>query len=295
MSKPHSSYLKNPTIIRLWSDDAPNNKASTKAEYTEEKNGITLIRCVQEPTIEVRLPAKRQINTPTVLIFPGGGYECLAYEWEGVEIASLLNAHGIAAVIVKYRLPDPESNIASHIVPLLDAERAIRTVRQNAAVWGIDRERIGVIGFSAGGHLASTLGTQFTTGNEKAPDPIDRLSSRPDFMGLVYPATEFSNSVSESASRDNLLGKEPSEPLIERYSNRLHITPETPPTFLLHASDDEVVPVSGTVSFYQALLREGVYAEMHLYPNGGHGFSLAHDRGRLANWGRLFVDWIKAL
>ncbi|MBC2605353.1 alpha/beta hydrolase [Pelagicoccus albus] len=289
-----ASIPNDPNVLRLWDGPAPNHQESEQEEVITDRPSSFAISQVQIPTIEVRLPARRSATGHAVVICPGGGYARLSYNWEGVDIASALNAKGIAAIILKSRLPDDDSNIEPRLSPLLDAKRAMRLVRQNAEDWSIDPAKIGVMGFSAGGHLASTLGTQFDMGDPQAEDMTDRISSRPDFMILMYPVISMREGITHAGSRKNLLGENPSEELVEQYSNELQITENTPPTFLVHSSDDGAVPVANSILFYQSLLDHSVEAEMHLYPYGGHGFGLALGRGRLEEWSDLCIQWIKA-
>jgi acetyl esterase/lipase len=177
----------------------------------------------------------------------------------------------------------------------MDAKRAIRIIRANAPKWGINKNRIGIMGFSAGGHLASTLGTHFDEGDPNAADTIDRVSSRPDFMVLVYPVISMSKPIMHAGSRNNLIGDKPSDDLAKLYSNELQVTKQTPPTFLVHATDDRTVPVENSLLFYQALKDNGVPAEMHIYPVGGHGFGLALGKGYLESWTERLVDWMRGL
>lgn len=272
----------------------PNWRDAGEQELTQAGD-ITLISKVQQPAIGVYLPAKRVATGQAVLVCPGGGYGVLAYDWEGTDIAKWLNSKGIAAIVLKYRLPNTQSNIIPHLTPLMDAERAMRMVRANASRWNIQPNRIGVMGFSAGGHLASTLGTHFSPGKPDAADTIDQQSSRPDFMVLVYPVITMDEKITHGGSRSNLLGAAPSADLIRRYSNELQVNAQTPPTFLLHATDDKGVPVENSLLFYQALKNHSVPAEMHIYPYGGHGFSLAIGKGYLQTWTDRCIDWMTSL
>ncbi|MBK1878104.1 alpha/beta hydrolase [Pelagicoccus mobilis] len=291
-----AGVLDNPITLPLYEGTPPNHQDSSHQEIIESNDRRIFIRQVTTPTIEVRLPAKGNATGHAVVICPGGGYRGLSYDWEGIDVASRLNGQGIAAIILKSRLPDDESNQTPHLSPLLDAKRALRIARHNAEAWGYDSDKIGIMGFSAGGHLASTLGTSFDAGEPEAADPIERHSSRPDFMILLYPVISMRESFAHSGSRSNLLGNSPSDELLERYSNETQVSPSTPPTLLIHSSDDESVPVENSIAFYQACLKHGVETEMHLYPYGGHGFSLAISHGgRLSTWPDRCLEWIKEL
>jgi acetyl esterase/lipase len=230
-----------------------------------------------------------------VIICPGGGYNILAYDWEGTDIARWLNSRGIAAFVLKYRLPGSKSNIEPYKSPLLDAQRAMRLVRSNAEQWNVDPGKIGIMGFSAGGHLASTLSTHFDEGNPSDPDPVERVSCRPDFSILIYPVISFTGDFTHAGSRRALLGEEPGQELVNNFSNELQVTKETPPAILIHAGDDTGVPVENSMVYYQALRAHQVSSELHIYPYGGHGFSLAIGKGHLSTWTDRVIDWIRSL
>lgn len=220
-----------------------------------------------DAAITVHLPEPGQAKTAAVVICPGGGYRGRVVGPEGHGIAEWLNEHGIAGIVLEYRLPGGRP-----FVPLLDAQRAIRTVRARADAWNIDPKRIGIIGFSAGGHLASTAATHFDAGNPQATDPIERLSCRPDFAILVYPVITMDEKT-HSGSKANLLGEDPKPELLELFSNEKQVTAQTPPTFLAHALDDKVVAPDNSRAFYEALRSRGVPAEFLELPSGGHGLN----------------------
>jgi acetyl esterase/lipase len=281
--------------LLLWpSGNVPNYKKTNEVEKKDSGN-LVRISLVQQPAIEIYLPSKQNATGQAVVICPGGGYAILAYDWEGTDIAKWLNANGIAAIVLKYRLPNSKSNIDPKLSPLLDAQRAIRTVRANADKWNIKKGKIGIMGFSAGGHLASTAGTHFDNGNPNAADTIDRQSSRPDFMVLLYPVITMLKQSMHQGSRNNLIGTNADSATMKYYSNELQVTKNTPPTFLVHATDDKVVPVENSLSFYQALKDNDVPAEMHIYPYGGHGFSLAIGKGYLQTWTDRCIEWLQSL
>ena len=288
-----SSYSQEFTLP-LWPEGIPNFRETGALEKWDSSD-IIAVTNVQHPDIAVFLPAMRQATGQAVLICPGGGYWALAYNWEGTDIAKWLNSKGIAGIVLKYRLPTSAGQVIPHESPLMDAKRAMRLVRYHAAEWNIDPEQVGVIGFSAGGHLASTLGTHFDYGDVYAINPVDRLSSRPDFMILVYPVITMTGSFMHKGSRNALIGENPEQALAESYSNELHVDKDTPPTFLIHAGDDKGVPVENSLAFYQALVDNNIPAEMHIYPKGGHGFSLAINKGHLNRWTDACIEWIKAL
>lgn len=224
-------------------------------------------------------------NRTAVIVCPGGGYTNLAMDHEGVQIAQWLNSLGISAYVLKYRL-GPRYH---HPAMLQDALRAIRMVRARAKA----ADRVGIWGFSAGGHLASTAGTHFDAGNPQAADPIERAGSRPDFMILAYPVISLNSEYAHKGSRRNLLGENPDPQLVDDLSNDQRVTPQTPPTFLFHTSDDAAVPVENSVRFYLALRKAGVPAEMHIYQHGRHGVGLASNDAVLSSWSARLADWLR--
>lgn len=265
--------------ISLWGNDVPNSKKSDTEEMVKISNAMRISKVIN-PSIDVYLPSKSNSIKKAILICPGGGYGILAYDKEGTDIAKWLNGHGIAGIVLKYRLPEDDSNIKPHESPLMDAKRAMELIRENATSWGIDLNQVGVMGFSAGGHVASTLGTHFEDEN------------RPDFMVLMYPVVTMKNDFTHLGSRRNLLGDHPSDELVKLFSNELQVTSTTPPAFIVHSEDDKTVPVENSLQLYKALRDNKVPAEMHVFPYGGHGYSLALGRGRLSNWPEMLIDWI---
>ncbi|MDB5193443.1 MAG: alpha/beta hydrolase [Segetibacter sp.] len=281
--------------LPLWANrKVPNFKKTDEVEKRDTTDVVRISK-VQNPDIAVYLPSKKSATGQAVIICPGGGYSILSYTWEGVDVAKWLNSKGIAAIVLKYRLPNANSNVISHLSPLMDAKRAIRLVRNNASQWNIKPGQVGIMGFSAGGHLASTLGTHFDKGEANATDSINKISSRPDFMILGYPVISMSKPIMHKGSRNNLLGEKANVELEKLYSNELQVTKQTPPTFIFHATDDTAVPVENSLLFYQALKDNGVSAEMHIYPKGGHGFGLAVGRGYLDTWPDRCIDWLRSL
>lgn len=228
-------------------------------------------------------------NGTAVIVCPGGGYQNLAMDHEGVQIAKWLNSLGISAFVLKYRL-GPRYR---HPAMIDDAQRAIRTVRAHAAGLHIQPDRIGVWGFSAGGHLASTAATHFDAGDPNAADPIDRAGSRPDFAILAYAVISLNSEYAHAGSRTNLLGKTPDPKLVDEFSNDQRVTPQTPPTFLFHTSADTAVPAENSVRFYLALRKAGVPAEMHIFQNGPHGVGLAPTDATLSAWSGLLANWLR--
>ncbi len=224
-----------------------------------------------------------------IVICPGGGYGNLAIDHEGHQIAEWLNGHGMACFILEYR---HRRRGYGHPAPLLDVQRAIRLVRSNRKRWGIDPERVGVIGFSAGGHLASTVSTHFDSGNPQAADPIDRESCRPDFAILCYPVISLIESFTHRGSRRNLLGSDPDSKLVESLSNERQVTPQTPPTFLWHTQEDRGVLVENSVAYFSALNKHRVAAELHVFQRGRHGLGLAKGTTGAEQWPRLCQAWL---
>jgi acetyl esterase/lipase len=272
----------------------PNYHNSGEQEIRDTTD-IVRISKVQIPDIEVFLPSKKNRSGEAVIICPGGGYHILAYDWEGEDIAKFWNSKGIAAIVLKYRLPTSTSQIIPHKSPLLDAQRAMRLVRFHAADWKIDPEKIGIMGFSAGGHLASTLSTHYDYGNPDSNDPVERISCRPDFSVLIYPVISFTADFSHSGSAVALTGQDQSKELLEFYSNEKQIDKDTPPAILIHSSDDNAVPVDNSIVYFQALQKQGINTELHIYPYGGHGYSLAVGKGHLSGWPDRCYEWVKSL
>jgi acetyl esterase/lipase len=268
--------------IPLYPNGVPNSKP-VPASYIEknEKEWVTL---VSVPTITPYLPEKGTANGTTIVIFPGGGYGGLSMENEGSRVAKAFNQFGVTAFVVKYRLPSDDIMIDKTIGPLQDAQQAVLMVRMHAAEWGINPNKVGIIGFSAGGHLASTAGTHF---NKLVIDNKNNISVRPDFMVLLYPVITFGQ-WAHVGSRENLIGKTPSSDLLALYSNEKQITPNTPPTLLVHAGDDGAVPVQNSLMFYEELLKNKVKAELHVFQEGGHGFGLTNPKSK-DKW----MDWCK--
>lgn len=282
------------TIMPLWSSEIP-DQIKTDEKEIHEQDDILWITNVQEPVIEVYLPTKQSANGQAVLIFPGGGYHGLAYDWEGTDIAKMLNYKGIAGIVVKYRLPLSKSLTNKKNVPLQDAQRAFRIVKSNASKWNISENEIGIIGFSAGGHLAATLGVHYNDVVYERQDAMDDLSAKPSFMALIYPVITFNAEYAHMGSRVALLGEKPSESMINYFSNELSVDKNTAPTFLLHAVDDTSVPVENSLLFFKALKKNNVPVEMHIYPKGGHGFSLAVDNTHLKSWTNNLFIWLESL
>jgi len=244
-----------------------------------------------KPKITVYRAAPESATGAAVVVCPGGGYQRLAADHEGRQFGEWFNSLGVTAFVLQYRL-GPRYH---HPAPLQDAQRAIRLVRARAAEWGVDPVRVGILGFSAGGHLASTAATHFDAGRPDAADPVERQGSRPDFAVLAYPVVSLFDPLAHSGSRRNLLG-EPADPtLVELLSNERQVTARTPPTFLFHTADDASVPVANSLLFFEALQKAGVPAELHVFAHGKHGVGLAASDPALSSWPRLCATWMGGL
>ncbi len=258
------------TVIPLYKT-VPNSKLA--ADYKEKadtgKDEVIRISKVSVPEITVFQPAKSSGKNPAVIICPGGGYAILAYNLEGTTVAHILNNWGVTAIVLKYRLPSDAIMEDKSTGPIQDAQRAIQYVRENAKQLNVDPQKIGIMGFSAGGHLASTASTHF---NKEYISNPNHISLRPDFSILGYPVISMIDSLTHKGSRNNLLGKNPSPGAVKDFSNELQVTRETPPTFLVLANDDNGVNPENSIKYYEALLKNHVPAELHIYQNGGHGF-----------------------
>jgi len=265
--------VTDPQVIRLWEGSVPGAQGTSDADI---------------PTLTYYAPNGRGSST-AVIVAPGGSYTSLAMNHEGRQVANWFNSQGVAAFVLKYRL-GPRYR---HPIELGDAQRAIRVVRARAGEFGVSPDRIGMMGFSAGGHLASTTGTKFDAGSASAADPIDRVSSRPDFLVLAYPVVVSAAPYAHQGSFRNLLGESPSAGLLDELSNDRHVTRETPPTFLFHTNADTGVPAENSVSFYLALRKAGVPAELHIFEPGPHGVGLGMTHPALVAWPGLLSTWLR--
>ncbi|MDB5120385.1 MAG: alpha/beta hydrolase [Sphingobacteriales bacterium] len=277
-------------VIPLYPGKVPNSIENIKNEETVEDNpnGRMRIKNVSQPNLTMYVPQKVKPNGTSVIIFPGGGYSVLAAKHEGIDVAKKFNEIGVTAFVLKYRIPNDKTMVDKTIGPLQDAQQAIKYVREHASELKLKANQIGIMGFSAGGHLASTAGTHFQT-------PVisndNNTSLKPDFMILIYPVISFTDSIGHWGSRENLIGKAPAPEKIRLFSNELQVTPKTPPTFLVHAQDDDVVKVDNSLLFYQALTKNKVLAEMYLYQKGGHGFGLNNPKSSIS-WFNLCSNWL---
>jgi acetyl esterase/lipase len=261
-------------VLPLWSGAAPGALGAEDRDI---------------PAITVFLPRTVTPNTPAVIVCPGGGYANLASNHEGRQVANYLNSLGVAAFVLRYRL-GPRYH---HPIEMGDAQRAIRTVRSRALEWRLDPGRIGIMGFSAGGHLAMTVSTHFDAGNSGASDAVDRVSSRPDFTILGYPVISMVEPWTHQGSRSNLLGNNPDPELARNLSGEQAVTKETPPTFIFQTNADTTVPAENSVQYYLALRKSGIPAEMHIFEKGPHGVGLANDDPALSEWSKLLANWLR--
>jgi len=278
-------------ILKLWSDKIPYSTGIVgQEEYTDQGH----VRNIQDPTITVYLPDKEKATGAAVVICPGGGYSVLAIKHEGHDVAKWFTEFGVAGIVLKNRLPTSENITEKSEVAMTDAQRAVRMVRFYAPEWGIMPDKIGIMGFSAGGHLASTVGTHFDYGLADSSDPIQKISCRSDFMILMYPVISMSEDFMHSGSMKNLLGENPSSDQMLRFSNDKQVTVETPPTILIHSSDDKGVPVANSIKFYEALQKNGIPSELHIYNSGGHGYGLGRNDGTSHNlWTETCEAWMQ--
>jgi acetyl esterase/lipase len=259
-------------------------------DVSDKKDGIIRLRDVTNPTLTIYTP-KKKTSDAAVIICPGGGYRILAFDHEGTRIAEWFAAKGVTAFVLKYRLPQPELFENAEIRPLQDAQQAIRYIKTNAKLYGVSTNKIGIMGFSAGGHLAATTSTHFY--NQVGEITNEKVSVRPDFTILMYPVVSFSDKYGHMGSRDNLIGQNPSTDKIDFYSNELQVKSDTPPAFLVHAFDDPI-KIENSISYYKALRSNNIASEMHFYDAGGHGFGMKKDlKGPVATWPNRLEDWMK--
>ncbi len=264
------SALKAQEIIPLYTTAIPNSKVSDVQESGVETG---ILKGITKPTLEYFKPAPGKASGAAVIVIPGGGYGVIVYQGEGINIAKAMAEKGVAAFALKYRLPSDVIMSDKRIGPLQDAQQAIKLIRENATKWGIDPGKVGIMGFSAGGHLASTAATHF---EKSYVDNASNTNLRPDFQILIYPVISMRDSLTHGGSRDNLLGKNPSPSDVELFSNERQVHANTPPTYLTHAADDKLVDVDNSIAYFETLRRQKVPVEMHIYPKGDHGFIFRH-------------------
>ncbi len=262
-------------VVKLWSQGAPGAKG----------DGLDDV-----PTLSVFLPPGDKANGTAVVICPGGGYGGLAFDYEGEDVARWLNTEGIAGFVLRYR----HAPGYRHPYPLMDAHRAIRTVRARAGEWKVKTDRIGILGFSAGGHLTTTAATLYDAGDPASDDPVERVSSRPDFMVPVYPVVAMTGPYAHLGSRQNLLGPSPDPALMDRLSPEKQVTRDTPPAFIVHTAEDGTVPVQNSVMLFLALREKGVAAELHCFQKGVHGLGMGKGDPAMSTWPGQLITWLRA-
>jgi len=277
--------IKAQDIINLYPGVIPNSKLTGTTE-TNITPYPGLIRRSVIPTLEIYLPEKEKATGAAVVICPGGGYSVIVYQGEGVSTAKEFTKNGVAAFVLKYRLPNDSFELNKSIAPLQDAQQAFKTVRENAAKWNIDINKVGIIGFSAGGHLASTEATHF---KKTLIENNNNTNLRPDFQILVYPVITMQDSLTHADSRTKLLGKNPTREIIDEFSNELQVDENTPPAYITQAADDKTVDVDNSIIYFEKLRHNKVDVEMHIYPKGGHGFVFRHP-----GWMEPLFLWMKA-
>jgi len=276
--------------IDIWNGNTPGAISDTSYQLiTDFKNNRTYLQQVVNPELDF-FPAKAENNTGTaVIICPGGGYMKLSYTHEGKEIAEWFNSFGINAFVLKSRLPSDKIMTHKSVGPLQDAQEAMRIVRRNANIWNIDAHKIGIMGFSAGGHLAASLSTHYAD----SIYPSDKTSARPDFSILIYPVISMDTTITHKGSRTNLLGKNPTDKLVEFFSNEKNINTETPPAFLAHAMNDKAVPVQNSINYALALNEKNIPVELHIYEKGGHGFGISNPNSTESSWTKACKFWLE--
>ncbi|MDP4263591.1 MAG: alpha/beta hydrolase [Bacteroidota bacterium] len=283
-----SELLPAQDVMALY-ESIPNSKPLPDREERAVTDNNLRISKVSVPTLTMYTPGEPGEKRTAIIICPGGGYTRLSFGHEGSDVAKVFNEWGITAFVLKYRLPDDSIMIDKSIGPLQDAQRAIQMVRENAVKWNIDPGKIGIMGFSAGGHLAATSSTHF---DKAVIDNPHNISLRPDFSILIYPVISLTDSLAHMGSRVNLIGKDPSPEMIRNYSNEWQVTPQTPPAFMVHAGDDKTVNPENSIHYYEALLKNHVLAELHLYQKGGHGFGL-NNKTTNDQWIERLKNWLQ--
>lgn len=281
-------FLWAQTTLPLYPSAIPNSKPTAQAETIELREGMTLVGHITQPTLTIYRPDKP--SGTAVILCPGGGYWINALVHEGHDVARQLQQWGITAIVLKYRIPNEQTMLNKEIGPLQDAQQAIKTVRERAAELGIKPTQVGIMGFSAGGHLAAMASTRF---NKPVIDHSEGVSLRPDFSILIYPVISFTDSIGHRGSRNQLLGENPPVAKILAYSAEHQVTQQTPRAFLVHASNDDAVRPDNSIAYYQQLLRYGVPAELHLYQAGGHGFGMQNSSTADA-WMERLRNWMRA-
>ena len=280
-----------PQTFPLWPGEPPANAGQEQSiQRKHENREITWTNQVTWPTLTIYSPTDKNTGA-AVIICPGGGYGGLAYDMEGTEVAQRFAANGVTGIVLKYRMPRPAESVGKVPWPIQDGQRAIQTIRARAVEWKIDPARIGIMGFSAGGHLAATVSTHVVVADANASDAVLRVSSRPDFSVLIYPVVTFDSAVGHSGSKNALIGKDADAELVKRYSNDLQVNAQTPPAFLVHAADDGV-KVANSELYDAALTKAGVSHEFMRMEKGGHGFGMGIKGGEPATWPDRCLAWM---
>jgi len=282
-----SDWASGQQVVPLYAGAVPNSISTKSGEIVAINGGIKFVRNISIPSMTAYFPDSVLSAGSAVIIFPGGGYYLEAYEIEGTWIAETFVKHGVAAFVVKYRLPTDSTMVDKTIGSLQDAQQAIKIVREKAVMWRIDTGKIGIMGFSAGGHLASTAGTHF---DRAFISDKESISLRPDFMILGYPVISMTDKLGHAGSKKFLLGEHPADSVSDFFSGEKNVTEKTPPTFLIHAEDDKVVDPDNSIQFLEALRRHGVPAELLIVPHGGHGFAASVP---MEKWGKPLFDWMR--
>lgn len=279
-----------PQKISLFSESIPcESNVALSLTYDFERK---MISAVELPEMWFFPAENSNEKSAAVLIIPGGGYGGLSYEREGNQVASWLNSLGISAFVLIHRLPSPAYGDCQNLVPLTDAKRAMELIRENADLWKIDSSQIGVMGFSAGGHLAATLSTKYLDKYDDSESTAENYNARPDFTILIYPVITMLLPETHFGSRKNLLGENPTDEEVMLFSSEKHVTPNTPPTLIIHASDDKAVVVGNSIKYFSALQANGVPSAMHIWEKGGHGFGMHGGKGAVKSWPVVAEDWL---
>ena len=279
-------------VIDLWNGKVPGAIQSDEFKQSVDTTaGWVDKQAIVKPSLYFYPAPKEKATGTAVVICPGGAYWGLAIKHEGEQVAKWLNSLGVSAFVLKYRLPDDAIMKNKSIGPMQDGQRAIRIVRRHAKEWGIDPEKIGIMGFSAGGHLASTISTHY---NEKVYDPDDSTSARPDFSLLIYPVISMDSTITHFGSRVNLLGNNPTPEQVKHFSNELQVNAQTPPAFMVHSLDDGAVSIENSIEYALALRKNKVPSELHLYQSGGHGYGMGRTANTESTWTEACGNWLKA-
>jgi acetyl esterase/lipase len=287
---PFMAFAQTPLVMKLWPYQAPYSNGTVTPEKESRPGSISNI-C--EASLIIYRPEQGKANGSAVIICPGGGYSNESTIKEGHDVAKWFNTFGVTGIVLKYRLPGSDGVTEKDKAPLSDAQRAIRYIRSKAADWGLKADQIGIMGFSAGGNLAVNAGTHYDAGNPQATDAVEQLSCRPDFMILLYPVVSMTYNLTHMGSRNNLLGSKADTLKVSYYSGEQNVTATTPPTFLVHATDDGAVKVENTINLYLAIHKLKIPVEMHIYEKGGHGFGLNQTTGTALSWPDRCKGWME--